>query len=74
MVLRGPDEPDHGQSDSGRDRWNDPEGPNRVSPRECVRNAQEEINKAWCSADYNEAVMWLRGGIDWLRRALEQMA
>jgi hypothetical protein len=56
-----------------RDRWNDPEGPGRVSPRECVRNAQEEINKAWCSADYSAAVIFLRGGIDWLRRALEQM-
>lgn len=56
------------------DRWNNPEASERISPRECVYNAQKEINQAWCSADYNEAVIFLRGGIDWLRRALEQMA
>jgi hypothetical protein len=56
------------------DRWNEPQGEGRVSPRECVRNAQEELNKAWCTADYTEAVHWIRGSVDWLRRALEQMA
>lgn len=60
--------------ESGRDRWNEPEASDRLSPRECVRNAQDDLNKAWCSEDYNAAVIFLRGGVDWLRRALEQMA
>jgi hypothetical protein len=56
------------------DRWDEPTAPDRLSPRECVRNAQDELNKAWATADYHEAVHWIRGGVDWLRRALEQMA
>jgi hypothetical protein len=57
----------------GRDRWNESEGPGRISPRDCVYNAQSEFGRAWCSEDYNAAVVRLRDGIDWLRRALEQM-
>lgn len=57
-----------------RDRWNESEGADRLPPRECIRNAQEELNKAWSTADYGEAVHWIRGSVDWLRRALEQMA
>jgi len=57
--------------------WNEgrPEHPgqHRVSPRECVRAAQEDMNKAWGTADYREAVIFIRSGVDWLRRALEQM-
>lgn len=56
------------------DRWNEPEGPGRLSPRECIRNAQEEMNRAWCETEYGKAVYWIRGSVDWLRRALEQMA
>lgn len=57
-----------------RDRWNEPESAERVSPRECIRNAQEDMNRAWGEADYAAAVLWIRSSVDWLRRALEQMA
>lgn len=60
--------------ESARDRWNESEAPDRLSPRECVRNAQDDLNKAWGSDDYSAAVIFIRGGVDWLRRALEQMA
>lgn len=53
--------------------WNEPEGPGRVSPRECVGKAQEDMGKAWSTADYHEAVHHIRSSVDWLRRALEQM-
>lgn len=65
---------------SGNDTlaWNEgrPEypGQHRVAPRECVRVAQEEMAKAWGTADPREAVLWIRSSVDWLRRALEQMA
>lgn len=60
--------------ESERDRWNASEGPGRVSPRECVRAAQEQFNLAYSQAEYEGAVIFIRHGVDWLRRALEQMA
>ena len=56
------------------DRWNQPQGPGRISPRQCVANARDDITQAYSQTEYNKAVHHLRGGLDWLRRALEQMA
>lgn len=44
----------------------------RVAPRDCVRAAKDDLDKAW---GYEvPAIPHLIGAIDWLRRALEQMA
>jgi hypothetical protein len=54
--------------------WPKSAGPDRTAPRECIRLAQEEMNKAWCADSYYEAMAWVRSSVDWLRRGLEQMA
>jgi hypothetical protein len=54
--------------------WNDPSAPNRISPRRCVEAARADMDKAWQTGDWRAAVIHLRGALDWLRRAIEQMA
>jgi hypothetical protein len=54
--------------------WPRAAAPDRLAPRECIGKAQEEMNKAWSADNYYEAMHWVRGSVDWLRRGLEQMA
>lgn len=47
------------------------EAPDRVPPRECIRNAQDALNRAY---GYGVAPWSLIAeAVDWLRRGLEQM-
>ena len=52
--------------------WNERTEPNRISPRECVANARNALNRAY---DHKERaqIPVLIESLDWLRRALEQM-
>lgn len=54
--------------------WPKAAAPDRMAPRECIRLAQEDMNKAWSADDYYAAMQWVRSSVDWLRRGLEQMA
>lgn len=54
--------------------WEDGAAPNRVSPRECIRNARDDTSRAYGRTRPEHAVIDLRHAVDWLRRALEQMA
>lgn len=53
------------------DRWNNPDGPGRVSPRECIGNAWAALDQAYGSS----VAPWqfIAEAVDWQRRALEQM-
>jgi len=53
--------------------WSDKTAPNRVRPRECVGNARDALDRAYGIKD-RAAVPLLIEAVDWLRRALEQMA
>lgn len=53
--------------------WAEVTAPNRLPPRLCVNNARESLNKAF-GYDDRAAVPLLLEAVDWLRRALEQMA
>jgi len=53
--------------------WNDKTAPNRLSPRGCVGNARDALDVAYGYKD-RAAVPLLIEAVDWLRRALEQMA
>lgn len=46
--------------------------PERITPRECIGNAREALNKAygWIGKDPLPLIM---EAVDWQRRALEQM-
>lgn len=53
--------------------WSERTAPNRVRPRECVGNAREALDRAYAITD-KAAIPLLIEALDWLRRALEQMA
>lgn len=53
--------------------WNDKTAPDRVRPRECVRAARDALDRAYGIKE-RAAVPLLIEALDWLRRALEQMA
>ena len=53
--------------------WNDKTAPNRVRPRECVGAARDALDRAYRIKE-RAAVPLLIEALDWLRRALEQMA
>lgn len=53
--------------------WNEKTAPNRVRPRECVGNARNALDRAYGIRE-RAAVPLLIEALDWLRRALEQMA
>ncbi len=53
--------------------WNEKTAPNRVRPRECVGNARNALDRAYGIKE-RAAVPLLIEALDWLRRALEQMA
>lgn len=53
--------------------WRCKTAPNRVRPRECVREARDALNRAYGHTD-RAPIPLLIEALDWLRRALEQMA
>jgi hypothetical protein len=53
--------------------WREKTAPNRVRPRECVGNAREALNRAYGHTD-RAPIPLLIEALDWMRRALEQMA
>lgn len=56
--------------------WGTSTGADRVPPRECIRAAQEALNKAYSHPGITEArhaVPFIAEAVDWQRRALEQM-
>ena len=53
--------------------WNEKTAPNRVRPRDCVGNARNALDRAYGIKE-RAAVPLLIEALDWLRRALEQMA
>lgn len=64
----------------GRDQermpWADSDG-TRVPPRDCIRAARDELNKAYSHpgvTDARYAIPFIAAAVDWQRRALEQMA
>lgn len=52
--------------------WREKTAPDRVRPRECVANARDALNRAY--GHDRAAIPILIEAVDWLRRALEQMA
>jgi hypothetical protein len=53
--------------------WNEKTAPTRVRPRECVGNARDALDRCYAIGE-RAAVPLLIEALDWLRRALEQMA
>lgn len=53
--------------------WTEKTAPGRMPPRECVGAARDALNKAY-GYDDRAAVPLILEAVDWLRRALEQMA
>lgn len=53
--------------------WDETPHTDRLAPRYCVANAREELNQAWAQADPIDAIRFIVGAVDWLRRGLEQM-
>jgi hypothetical protein len=57
--------------------WNDPIGPDRVAPRECIANARDALNRAYSHpgiSDGRHALTFITEALDWMRRGVEQMA
>jgi hypothetical protein len=52
--------------------WTEKTAPDRLAPRECVGNARNALDRAY--GHERAAVPHLIEAVDWLRRALEQMA
>lgn len=53
--------------------WNEKTAPDRVRPRECVRAARDALNRAYSHSERAQIPLLIEA-VDWLRRALEQMA
>lgn len=53
--------------------WRDPTASYRLPPRLCVLNARDALDRAYGIPD-RAAVPLLIEAVDWLRRAMEQMA
>lgn len=53
--------------------WNKKTAPNRVRPRECVGEARDALNRAYGKPERAQVGLLIEA-VDWLRRALEQMA
>ena len=53
--------------------WAEKTAPDRVQPRECVGLARDALDRAYGIRE-RAAVPLLIEALDWLRRALEQMA
>ena len=53
--------------------WREKTASDRVRPRECVREARDALNRAYGLTD-RAPIPILLEALDWLRRALEQMA
>lgn len=63
--------------ESDGDRWNKSAEPGRLTPRECIRNARDALNRAYSHpgiTDASHALVFIAEAVDWQRRALEQMA
>ena len=57
--------------------WTESSGPDRVPPRDCIRNARDALNRAYSHPGITEArhaITFIAEAVDWQRRALEQMA
>lgn len=53
--------------------WTEKTAPDRLPPRECVGAARDALNRAYGHGD-RAAIPLILEAVDWLRRALEQMA
>lgn len=51
--------------------WEEPAGPDRVSPKECIRAARDALNRAYGQSEAPWSL--IAEAVDWQRRALEQM-
>lgn len=49
-------------------------GEGRVSPRDCIAAARDQLNQAYGRTDRRLVTEDCLGALDWLRRGLEQMA
>jgi hypothetical protein len=70
MVADGPTSP---APDENTD-WFRFGGEGRVSPRDCIAAARDDLNRAYGRTDRRVIEADLLSALDWMRRGLEQMA